>query len=182
MVEVKFDDEPLAYSRIRFRERRYKRDGSLEEKDVATKTPKPDESIPNSTKHAMTLLRSYNDAGRWEQTYIIIQDKGLQALLLYALSHHPYYKHSTTLSFTSLFEPLIHNWSLLNILADNDQSEPVVTNLCKAVTSANLTHPLASLKGPVGSLRKASADLRQLLDQVHDSPGLERYFLGAREM
>lgn len=120
--------------------------------------------------------------GKWEQSHIIVHDKGLQALLLYALSHHPYYSHSTTLFFTSLFEPLIHNWSLLSILARNDQSETVVAILHKAVISASLTSPLASLKGPVGSLEKASADLRQLLDQVQDNPGLESYFLGAREM
>lgn len=152
--------ESEAYSRIRFRERKYNKDGSLEEKDVANKTAKPDEAKTHSTKYAMTLLRSYDDYGKWEQSYIIVHDKGLQALLLYALSHHPSYSHSTTLFFTSLFEPLIHNWSSLSVLANHDQSDPVVVKLHKAVASAYLTSPLASLKGPVSSLEKASADLR----------------------
>jgi len=146
------------------------------------RTAKPEATKSHSTEHAMTLVRIFNDYDKWDQSQMTVQDSGLQALSLYALSHHPYYNHLTPSLFTNHFEPLIHSWSSLSVLADNDQSEPLVANLHKEVMSASLTSPLAPLKSPFGSLDIASADLRQLLDQVKDTPRSEKYFLEAYEM
>lgn len=152
--------------------------------DVATKAVKPDESNSNSqsTKHAMTVLRAFDDSAKYEYSVITIQDDGLQGLLLYALSHHLDFCHATTVTFMNLCEPLIHNWSSLSILAENDQSNAQIAILHESINSASSNSPLASLKGPVGNVDRATADLKLLLDQVRDIPGLEGYFLGARMM
>ena len=129
----------------------------------------------------MTLLRCFDDKEKYEYSYITIEDKGLRDLFLHALSHHPMFIHSDTVILFSQYEPIIHNWSLLNDLASGDETKAVVANLRKDLASADPNSALASLKGP-GLLEKATSDLSLLLEQVRDTPGLERYFSGVREM
>ena len=110
-------------------------------------------------------------------------DEGLRALLLHTLAHYPWLKHLTssmTITFFSNFEPIVHNWSLLNDIANNDSSKPIVSEFHNELASAS-EGLLLSLKPP-GSLEKATTDLRLLLDEVRRTPGLESYFNSAREM
>lgn len=136
----------------------------------------------------MTVLRTFTSDGKYDYSEITIDDDGLRALMLHALAHHPLLSHTTTpLSFYSLFEPIVHNWSLLTDLASNDSSRPAVSDLHSqlrlkgnslAGSSGGLLAPLM----PAGSLEKATTDLGLLLDKVRRTRGLESYFNSAREM
>lgn len=108
---------------------------------------------------------------------IAIEDDGLKALLFHALSHHPLCSHWERMSFISVFEPLVHNWSQLNDLVDNDESKPIVAGLHKELGSVNLSNKLAPLKDSI-IRTKAMADLKQLLQLVRETPDLETYFSG----
>lgn len=129
----------------------------------------------------MTVLRAFDEKEKYDYSVIVIEDEGLRVLLLHALSHHPDFGHPGTLSFASLFEPIIHNWALLNDLADDNRNESSVINLRKELDSAYSSSMLAPLRS-AGSLARAQADLKALLQQVRDTPGLESYFNGQREM
>ena len=152
-----------------------------EETDATTSEYKQEDTKPGMAKHAMTLLRSFDEKGKYEYSVITIEDQCLRALLLHALAHYPDISHVETVSFISLFEPIIHNWSLLNELADNDQSKPAVAKLYEELSSAPSTGLLAPLK-EAGSMHRTVADLKKLLGQVETTPKLEPYFNGEREM
>ena len=165
---------PTVASRIRFRDRRYTAEGISEEKDalvaITQENPKS-----NSTPHAMTFIRHFDQQHKYAYSVIIIEDEGLASLLMYALSHHPWFSHhSQSISLTSLFEPIIHNWSLLNSLAENDKSKSVVVDLYKLPANNMLAKP--------DILNNAMKDLKKLLEQVRSDPGLKPYFNGGREM
>lgn len=146
----------------------------MEETD-ATSIPKTDESKSQAAKHAMTLLRTFDGEAKYRYSTITIEDEGLHALLFQALSHYPFYGHKGPMSITSKFEPVIHNWSLLNHLTENDESIPAVADLLKDIHSADSTSLLAPLKN-VEKLQQARLDLKELLELVRDTPGLEDYF------
>ena len=87
----------------------------------------------------------------------------------------------TKVSFYSLFEPIVHNWSMLNDLANNDLSKSSVLDLYKELEHGSKSpvaasgDQLAKLRA-AGNLEKATANLRLLLDEVRRTPGLELYF------
>lgn len=172
-------------SRIRYRDKRYNRDGIAKEKD-APRAIKQERVKTEAIKHAMTVLRCFRDTGKYAFSMITIEDVCLRALFLFALSHHPWFSHSDTISLNGEFEPIVHNWSALNDLADNDESKPAVAELHKALQrrdsfSADQADPLAPLADS-DRLNAAMVDLRLLLDEVRSAPGLEPYFSEAREM
>lgn len=129
----------------------------------------------------MTVLRSFGRGDKYDYSVITIDDDGLRALLLHVLAHHPWLSHPATVAFVSLYEPIVHNWSLLNAFANNDISDPAVSDLHEQLK----INPPGSLLAPLtggGNLEKAAADLKLLLDEVRRTPGLESYFSGTREM
>ena len=178
--------ESATTSRIRFRDRKFNKQGYAEETDV-TPTIKEGKEKQETTAHAMTVLRAFKSDGKYNYSEITINDDGLTSLLLHALGHEPWLRHMKTLSFLSLFEPIIHNWSVLDDLANNDTSKPIVRDLHRElenkgnISAATSGDQLAPLRA-TGSLEKAKADLRMLLDEVCRTPGLELYFNSAREM
>lgn len=139
---------------------------------------KQQETNATSTQYSMTLLRALNPVGLYDYTMITIEDEGLKALLFYVLWHHPIYSHWERMSFTSVFEPFVHNWSRLQDIADNDESKPIVAGLLKELRSANLSNKLVPLRDS-RTWTKAVADLKELLQLVRDTPDLEPYFSGA---
>ena len=179
--------EPRISQRIRFQDRKYNKEGYAEESD-GTPTIKEGKEKTETTAHAMTVLRAYDSNNKYDYSVIFIDDKSLRALLLHALAHDPWTSlRTTTLSFVSMFESIVHNWSLLSDLASNDPNKSVVSNLRNELQTGG-TSP-ASNSGWVlaplvaaGSLEKAVADLQVLLDEVRRTPGLESYFKGVREM
>ena len=152
-----------------------------EETDASTTEYKQEDTKPGMPKHAMTVLRGFDEKGKYDYSLITIEDQCLRALLLHALAHYPEFSHMETVSLFSLFEPIIHNWSLLNELAENDQSKPAVAKLYEELSSGPSTSLLAPLK-EAGSMHRTVADLKKLLGQVEITPGLEPYFNGEREM
>lgn len=174
-------DAAKSDSRIRFRKRKYTKEGLPQEEDVESIPTKPDESKPQTNKHALTLLRCFDEKEKYEYSVITIEDKGLRDLLLYVLAHEPNFIHLDTLVLVSQFEPIIHNWSLLSDLTSGEEMNPIVAKVREELKSVDANSALASLKG-VGVLEKALSDLKLLLEQVRDTPGLERYFNGIREM
>ena len=168
-------------SRIRFRERKFTKEGLLQEEDTTSIPTKSETSKPQSTKHAMTVLRAFDEKEKYAYSHITIVDDGLRALLLHALSHRPGFSHVGTVVFVSLFEPIIHNWAALNEIASNDKSKAAVAGLHQEVISADSTSPLAPLKGN-NMIEKATSDLKLLLEQVKDTPRLDSYFSEIRGM
>ena len=112
---------------------------------------------------------------------ITIEDDGLKALLFHILSHHPLCCHWEKISFISVFEPLVHNWSRLKDIVDNDESKPIVASLHKELGSVNISNKLVRLRDS-RTRTKAVADLKELLQLVRDTPDLESYFSGAGSM
>ena len=106
---------------------------------------------------------------------ITIEDDGLKTLLFYVLSHHPLCGHWERMSFISVFEPFVHNWSRLKDIVDNDDSKPIVADLYKELGSVNLSNKLIPLKHSKART-KAVTDLKELLHLVQDTPDLEPYF------
>ena len=129
----------------------------------------------------MTFLRALGEKGLYSHTMITIEDDGLKALLFYVLSHHPLCCHWKKISFISVFEPLVHNWSRLKDIVDNDESKPIVAGFHKELGSVNLSNKLVSLRDPK-TRTKAVADLKELLQLVRDTPDLEPYFSSAGSM
>ena len=127
------------------------------------------------------MLRALSETGLYSYTMITIEDDGLKALLFYVLSHHPLCSHWERMSFISVFEPFVHNWSRLKDVVDNDESKPIVADLHKALGSVNLSNKLVPLKDS-RARTKAVADLKELLQLVRDTPDLEPYFSGAGTM
>ena len=143
---------------------------------------------PERTAHAFTVSRTFKRDGDYDYSVIIIDDDGLRALLLYALADQPWLRHATTtLSITSLFEPIVHKWSVLHDIAYGESPNPTLVDLHNEIENKD-THvsgtpsgALAPLKA-VGNLEKSLVDLRLLLDEVRRTPGLESYFKTSREM
>lgn len=86
-----------------------------------------------------------------------------------------------TVILTSLFELIIHNWSLSNDLADSNANNAAVLCLNKSLKSADSNSVLAPLKGS-DKLKQAVSDLRKLIEQVRDTPGLGKYFNGISDV
>ncbi len=175
-----------AFPRIRFRDRKFNKQGYAVERDGAP-TIKEGQEKQEITAHAMTVLRVFKTDGKYDHSEITINDEGLNSLLLHALGHEPWLRHMTTVSFYSLFKPIVHNWSMLNDLASNDLSKSSVIDLYKELEHGS-NSPVAASGDQLAKLRaasnleKATADLRLLLDEVHRTPRLESYFNSAREM
>lgn len=135
----------------------------------------------------MTVLRNFGSGDKYEYSVITVEDDGLRALLLHVLAHHPWLSHRATVAFVSLYEPLVHNWSLLNAFANNDPSNRAVSELhyqlkSSSISSAGASGSLLAPLSGAGKLEKATADLKLLLDEVRKTPKLESYFSGIREM
>ena len=94
--------------RIRFRDRKYNKEGYAEETDGAP-TIKEGKDNQEITAYAVTVLRTFKQDGKYGYSMIIIDDDGLRTLLLHALGHHPWLRHATIVSLFSLFQPIVHN-------------------------------------------------------------------------
>ncbi|MCJ1290409.1 hypothetical protein MMC34_001947 [Xylographa carneopallida] len=167
-------------SRIRFMDKRFTTEGLQEERDaMATIT----QVEPNAAgiAYAMTILRHFDDKDKYESTTITIEDNGLRCLMLYALAYHPWYIHAERLQFVSLFEPIIHTWTVLNALAADDKSDSMVRGLYKSLQNPKDSQIFKTLSVD-NILKKAMRDLGLFLEQVKLTPGLESYFSGGREM
>lgn len=147
----------------------------MEEADISNATLNPEDVNARSVGYAMTYLRAFDEAGRYAYSILTIEDDGLKALLYYFLSHHPSCSHWEQMSFASKFEPLIHNWSRLNDLVENGISDATVENFSAAPSSRCVPLKDANVRN------QAIAYLKELLQQVKETPGLETYFNGARE-
>lgn len=175
-------DETAVRSSIRFRQRKYNHiRGYMEETDVSNDPITKKEEVNAEVRvHAVTLLRCFNELDRYSFSGITVEDDGLKALLFYALSHHPYFGHWEHMATASPFEPFIHNWSRLNAFVSDDISNPVVAGFYKELESVGSTDRLAFLQDRT-TRNKAIQNLRELLQLIQDTPGLESYFTGARE-
>ena len=164
-----------AASRVLFRARKYNQEGVREDQDATSIPTKSDLSKAQSNKHAIIVLRTFDEREKYAYSQITIEDDGLRALLMYALAHRPDFSHVRTIVFDGSFEPIVHSWNLLNDLASNDKSKPAVAKLHRESMSINSTDALKLLKG-TDTIKKAASDLRLLLEQVKDTPRLENYF------
>ena len=169
-------------SRIRYRERRYTKEGLCEDSDATSlaksnDSEKSKDSRSQPVKHAMTFLRSFDEDEKYEYSIITIEDESLHALLFQTLSHFPGYSHQGPITLSSRFEPIIHKWSQLNDLSSDDESKAVVAELLGEISSAESTSYLTPLKN-AENLQQARADLKNLLEQVKNTPGLEDWFSG----
>ena len=161
-------------------DKRFTTEGLQEERDaMATIT----QVEPNAAgiAYAMTILRHFDDKDKYESTTITIEDNGLRCLMLYALAYHPWYIHAERLQFVSLFEPIIHTWTVLNALAADDKSDSMVRGLYKSLQNPKDSQIFKTLSVD-NILKKAMRDLGLFLEQVKLTPGLESYFSGGREM
>lgn len=147
----------------------------MEETDLSNAIANPEDVNAKSVGYAMTLLRSFDEVGKYAYSIITIEDDGLKALLYYSLSHHPLCSHWEQMSFASKFEPLIHNWSRLNDLVENGISDATVAEFSAATSSRVIPLKDANIRN------QAIAYLKELLQLVKETPGLETYFNGARE-
>ena len=129
----------------------------------------------------MTQLQALSESGRYSYTMITIEDDGLKALLFHVLSHHPLCSHWERMSFISVFEPIVHNWSRLKDIVDNDESKPIVADLHNKLDSVKLSNKLVPLRDSKTRI-KAVTDLKALLQLVRDTPDLEPYFSGMGTM
>ncbi|KAL8834560.1 MAG: hypothetical protein Q9170_003688 [Blastenia crenularia] len=169
--------ETVGLLSIRYRERKYNKGrGYMEERDVSSTAVASDPG-----NHATTLLRCFDERNKYNHSVITIEDEHLKALLSYALSHHPFSNHGENMTVISLFEPFVHNWSRLNDFASNDMSKHAIAKFHKELKEADSESKLAILKDTT-ALSKAMDYLRDLLQEVQRTPGLDSYFSGAREM
>ena len=129
----------------------------------------------------MNVLRVFDKSRNYQYSTISIEDDCLKSLFMHALAHCPDFNHSNSVTMISLFELVIHNWSLLNALAKDDESNPAVASFYNELESADSNSPLGLLKD-ARMFERATADLSHLLRVVRDTPGLEPYFNGIREM
>ncbi|KAL8948419.1 MAG: hypothetical protein Q9222_005397 [Ikaeria aurantiellina] len=170
---------------IRYRDSRPDNDGILTVNDAPRAIIQPP-ADSSTTKHSLTVLRSFNDKGKYTHSDITIDNDALRALLLDAFAWHPWFRDRDlgSVIFASHYEPIIHNWDRLNDLATNDKSKSVVSDLYKRIETHEgvpdkLSKALAPLKDPE-ALQKAASDLKLLLEEVQSTPGLETYFSDIR--
>ena len=77
----------------------------------------------------MTVLRAFKNDGKYDHSETTFNDDGSTALLLHALGHEPWLRYMRTLLFVSLFKPIIHKWSIMDEIANNGTSKPIVLDL-----------------------------------------------------
>ncbi|MCJ1437027.1 hypothetical protein MMC27_006412 [Xylographa pallens] len=167
-------------SRIRFMDKRFTTEGLQEVRDATANITQAEHNV-KETAHAMTILRQFDDKDKYDSTTITIEDEGLLCLMLHALAYHPWYIHAEQLHFVSLFEPIIHTWSVLNALAANDRSNSVVRGLYENLQNPKDSQIFKTLAVD-NILERAMQDLGLFLEQVKLTPGLQSYFNGGREM
>ncbi|KAL9635582.1 MAG: hypothetical protein Q9164_003364 [Protoblastenia rupestris] len=133
----------------------------------AQRTIKQAKEILQSTKHAMTVIRYFHEGGKYNYFVITIEDNYLRILLL------PY-------------GPIIHNWTWLIDVANNNILNPAVATLRKDLTQEDGL-PAARASRPdhlmsTETLSGAMKDLGLLLEEAKAALELELYFNKAREI
>ncbi|KAL8714529.1 MAG: hypothetical protein Q9220_001477 [cf. Caloplaca sp. 1 TL-2023] len=184
-VKATNGDTPAETSAIRYRDSRPDNDGINAVTDAPRTIAQPP-ADSSGAKHSMTVLRFFNDKGKYTNSDITIDNDALRALLLDAFAWHPWFRDRDlgSVIFASHYEPIIHNWDRLNDLATNDKSKTVVSDLYRRIETHEglpdkLSKALTPLKDPE-VLQKAASDLKLLLEEVQSTPGLETYFSDVR--
>lgn len=159
--------------------------------DVSDKSP-PVLEKPHSKKDSPGLIwiRAFDERHKYHYSEVEIESIELRALLNIELAHDPRF-HSpsesieNSVTLTSRFEPLIHNWARLEELANADMDskawksfEDRLTELRPYTTEAEPSQHISAilLLGDEDKRKKAFTDLAALLQQVRTTPELAAYF------
>jgi hypothetical protein len=159
--------------------------------DVSDKsTPLPDQIQTRRDARELIWLRAFDKKNTYQYSQVKIESVELHALLQIELAHDPRFhspsdsiKNSITL--TSPFKPLVHNWARLNELANAENDGSAWASLTRRISEisprtdkvqpAQHTSALVILADEEKG-RKALADLAALLQQVRMIPELKAYF------
>lgn len=180
-------------TRIRFRESRYNNEGVETMEDVSDNSPPmPEQPRKQNDLPDLIWLRAFDDKHKYTHSEVEVESFELRNLLHIELAHDPRFhspsdslKNSITL--TSPFEPLVHNWERLDSLAnagyDSDAWKSLQRRISeidprndKEVEHSPHTSALVVLADEKNT-KKAFADLAALLNQVRTTPELKAYFL-----
>lgn len=173
--------------RIRYRESRLNAAGIRKETDSKVKTAQEGPK-PRSTSHAITILRVYDDAGKYKSSEIKIEDEGLRTLLLDAFAHLPRYRHRGNVELNSPFEEVIHNWEKLQDLSTLDDSKIAVFELRRILeifgdppedVYSDEINNLRILRDDT-ALKAAANDLKLLLEEIKLAPELQYCFAAGK--
>lgn len=175
--------------RVRYKDSRLNAAGIREETDSKVKTAQ-EAPKPRSTPHAITLLRHYDDEGKYDCSEIKVEDEGLQILLLDAFAHLPWYRHGGVGELYSPFEEVIHCWTRLQDLSTLDDTKEAVVELRKKLEireiapgnmSSDQINNLQILRDE-NVLKAAANDLKLLLDEVKLTPELQYCFAAGKHL
>lgn len=179
--------------KIRFRELKYNDEGVETVTDVSDKEP-PQPKQPQKPKalSELTWLRAFNEQHKYNYSKVDIKSEELRALLQIELAHDPRFHFPSggikdSITLTSPFEPIIHNWTRLEALANpNDETnawkhlETRITEISPRTDKVEHTQDTSALVVLANNEKatKAQADLATLLAQVRLTPELKAYFPG----
>lgn len=133
----------------------------------------------------LTWLRAFDDTHKYEHSEVEIGSFELRNLLHVELAHDPRFhspsdslKNSITL--TSPFEPLVHNWERLEALAitpdDSAARKSLQRRIDRGVVENSRHESALVVLADEEKRKKAFADLAALLHQVRTTPELKPYF------
>jgi hypothetical protein len=194
--ETPLDRRPstvLPAPKIRFKELTFNEEGVQVERDVteldSLESPPAQQSKAAEDSTGLIWLRARNQDHKYSYSEIRIERLELRALLLVELAHDPDFHWSIddTITLTSPFEPLVHNWALLTEIASNNEESDVVKSLKSRISKIgprtdviveDSTSSALFVLAKDGSLVKARADLATLLAQIPHTPELNGYFTG----
>ena len=193
------DEETSDVPKLLFRELKYNPDGDQEEVDICDQeasNPPPDPASEHvdgkASAHSLTWIRVLNQSNRYDYSEARIECLELQALLHIALEHSQDFHYADDdldgdITLSSLFEPLVHNWTKLTGLASGEEDNEHVKRLASRLTYAtprtdvDMTKESPHLKAlrtlaDKPNLEKATKYLAMLLTQVRRIPELTSYF------
>jgi hypothetical protein len=133
----------------------------------------------------LTWLRVFDVINKYDHSEVEIESFELRNLLHVELAHDPRFhsqpdslKNSITL--TSPFEPLVHNWERLEALAitadDSAARKNLQRRIDRGVAENSRNDSALVVLADEEKRKKAFADLGALLNQVRTTPELKPYF------
>lgn len=180
---------------IRLRQRVLIAEGVPEETDIDSsefesldqQAPPVKDAEPPEASYKLTWYRVLSEKKNYKYSEFNIDGLELQALLRVALSHYPRLhfpseKARDSITFTSPFKPLIHNWDKLEALSNNESAEyEDLSTLTQGYgpRTDNEVNPLASALVQLakeGNLDKARIQLCEMLSRIRSTPELRPYF------
>jgi hypothetical protein len=179
--------------KIRFRELTYNEEGVQVERDVpeldSLESPPAEQSKAKEDVTGLIWLRARDQDHKYSYSEVRIEREELRALLLVELAHDPdfHWNIDDTITLTSPFEPLIHNWALLTELASSNEDSDVLKSLKSRIAKIGPRTELIAqdsfssalvVLAKNDNLAKARADLATLLAQIPHTPELNGYFAG----